>query len=257
MKPTPISSIRRDTITVEVYQDRETLGQAAATLAADRLRSLAKGHETVPVVFATGASQLATLHALSSMPEIPWNQVVGFHMDEYLNIPEDHPASFRRYLRENLTRRVAMRRFYEIDGTAPDAGKTCREYINLLHSHRPLLCLLGIGENGHLAFNDPHEADFEDPVDAKIVSLDVACRQQQVNEGWFPNLQEVPEKAITLTIPTLSRIPELILSIPGERKAQIVKRALNDPISTDCPATILRKHPNAILFLDRDSASDL
>jgi glucosamine-6-phosphate deaminase len=257
MKPTPLSSFRRDTLTVEVYQDRETLGQAAASLAADRLRTLARQHETVPVVFATGASQLATLHALSSTTDIPWSQVVGFHMDEYLNIPEDHPASFRLYLRENLTRRVAMRRFYEIDGNAPDAGKTCRDYINLLHSNRPLLCLLGIGENGHLAFNDPHEANFEDPVDAKVVTLDAACRQQQANEGWFPSLQEVPAKAITLTIPTLFRIPELILSIPGERKAQIVKRALNDPISTDCPATILRKHPNAILFLDRDSAADL
>jgi glucosamine-6-phosphate deaminase len=257
MKPTPISSIRRDMLAVEIYQDREMLGQAAATVAADRLRSLAKQHETVPVIFATGASQLATLHALSSMPEIPWSQVVGFHMDEYLDLPEDHPASFRQYLRENLTRRVAMRRFHEIDGTATDAGKTCREYVDLLRAHRPLLCLLGIGENGHLAFNDPHEANFEDPVDAKIVCLDVACRQQQMNEGWFPSLQDVPAKAITLTIPTLYRVPELILSIPGERKAQIVKRTLNDPISTACPATILRKHSNAILFLDEDSAAKL
>lgn len=257
MKPAPISSFRRDMLTVETYQDRETLGQAAAAVAADRLRALAQQHETVPIIFATGASQLATLHALTSMPGIPWSQVVGFHMDEYLDLAEDHPASFRRYLRENLTRRVALRRFYEIDGTAADAVKTCREYVDLLRSHRPLLCLLGIGENGHLAFNDPHEADFEDPVDAKVVSLDVACRQQQMNEGWFPSLQDVPAKAITLTIPTLYRVPELILSIPGERKAQIVKRTLNDPISTACPATILRKHPNAIFFLDKDSAAKL
>lgn len=257
MEPKPLSSFRREMLTVKTYQDRETLGQAAAAVAAERLRALAKQHETVAVIFATGASQLATLHALTSLPEIPWNQVVGFHMDEYINLPEDHPASFRRYLRENLTRRVTMRRFYEIDGTSADAGKTCREYVDLLRAHQPALCLLGIGENGHLAFNDPHEADFEDPVDAKIVSLDVACRQQQMNEGWFPSLQEVPAKAITLTIPTLFRVPELILSIPGERKAAIVKRSLNDPISTACPATILRKHTNATLFLDMDSAAEL
>jgi glucosamine-6-phosphate deaminase len=257
MKPAPISSFRRDTLTVETYQDKKTLGQAAASVAAERLRALAKLHDTVPVIFATGASQLATLDALTSLPEIPWNQVVGFHMDEYINIPEDHPASFRRYLRENLTRRVAMRRFYEIDGTEADPAKTCREYSDLLLTHQPLLCLLGIGENGHLAFNDPHEANFDDPVDAKIVTLDTACRQQQMSEGWFPTLQDVPAKAITLTIPTLFRVPELILSIPGERKAQIVKRSLYDPISTACPATILRKHPNATIFLDKNSAANL
>jgi glucosamine-6-phosphate deaminase len=257
MKPTSISSLKFGTLAVEVYKDREALGQAAAAVAANRLRDLARQHESLAVIFATGQSQLATLRALSAIPDVPWNQIVGFHMDEYVGFSDDHRASFRRYLRENLTSRVQLRRFYLIDGAEPNTQKTCQEYTDLLRAQRPLLCLLGIGENGHLAFNDPAEALFDDPVDVKVVSLDRVCRQQQVNEGWFSHLAEVPTKAITLTIPTLFRVPQLILSIPGPRKARIVKRTLNDPISTACPATILRQHSNATLFLDVDSAAEL
>jgi glucosamine-6-phosphate deaminase len=257
MKPASITSFKVGTLAVEVYKDREALGQAAAAVAADRLRDLARQHESFAVIFSTGQSQLATLRALTSIPDVPWNQIVGFHMDEYVGFSDDHRASFRRYLRENLTSRVQMRYFYEIDGTEANAQKTCREYADLLRAHRPLLCPLGIGENGHLAFNDPAEALFDDPVDLKVVSLDRVCRQQQVNEGWFSDLAEMPTEAITLTIPTLFRVPQLILSIPGPRKARIVKRTLNDPISTACPATILRQHSNATLFLDVDSAAEL
>jgi glucosamine-6-phosphate deaminase len=257
MRPTPISSFKLGTLAVEVYEDRKALGQAAAALAANRLRDLAKQHESVAVIFATGDSQRATLHALAAIPDVPWNQIVGFRMDEYVGLRDDHPASFQRYMRENLTSQVQLRHLYEIDGAEANAQKTCREYAELVRSHRPLLCLLGIGENGHLAFNDPGEALFDDPVDVKVVSLDRACRQQQVNEGWFSDPAEVPTKAITLTVPALFRVPELIVSIPGPRKARIVKRTLNDPISTACPATILRRHSNATLFLDVDSAAEL
>jgi len=257
MKPTPISSFKLGTLAVEVYEDRKALGQAAADVAANRLRDLTRQHESVAVIFATGESQLATLRALSAIPDVSWNQIVGFRMDEYVGLSDDHPASFRRYLRENLTSRVQLRHLYEIDGSEANAQKTCQEYAELVRAHRPPLCLLGIGENGHLAFNDPAEARFDDPVDVKVVSLDRVCRQQQVNEGWFSHLAEVPTKAITLTIPALFRVPQLILSIPGPRKAQIVRRTLNDPISTACPATILRRHLNATLFLDTDSAAEL
>jgi len=257
MGPTPISSFKIGPLAVEVYKDRNALGQAAAAVAANRLRDLARQHETVAVILATGESQLATLHALADTPDVPWNQIVGFRMDEYVGLPDDHPASFQRYMRENLTSRVQLRRLYEIDDAEVNAQKTCREYADLIRAHRPLLCLLGIGENGHLAFNDPAEAVFDDPVDVKLVSLDRVCRQQQVNEGWFSVLAEVPTKAITLTVPALFRVPELILSIPGPRKARIVKRTLYDPISTACPATILRRHSNATLFLDADSAAEL
>ena len=244
-------------LAVKVCEDREALGLAAATAAASRLRDLAKQHETVPVIFATGDSQRATLQALAAMPDVPWNQIIGFRMDEYVGLPENHPASFSRYMRENLTSRVQLRQMYEIDGAEANVQKTCREYAELIRAHAPLLCLLGIGENGHLAFNDPAEALFDDPVDVKLVSLDLVCRQQQVNEGSFSNVAEMPERAITITVPALFRVPELILSTPGPRKAQIVKRTLYDPISTACPATILRRHPNARLFLDRDSAAEV
>ncbi len=257
MKPTPITTFKLGGLAVEVHKDRETLGQAAAALVADRVRALAKEHESVPMIFGTGQSQYATLRALTTMPDVPWNQVVVFHMDEYVGFPDSHPASLRRFLHENLTSRVKLRHSYEMDGARPDPEKTCREYADLLRAHSPLLCLLGIGENGHLAFNDPAEARFDDPLDARLVSLDRVCREQQVMEGWFSDISEVPTSAMTLTVPALFRVPELILSTPGPRKAQIVKRTLHDPISTACPATILRRHLNATLFLDVDSAAEL
>ena len=150
-----------------------------------------------------------------------------------------------------------MRRFYALDGSSGNPEEICREYADLLRQYNPQLCLLGIGENGHLAFNDPGEANFEDPVDIRIVSLDEQCRQQQVNEGWFGSLAEVPEQAMTLTIPTLMRVPKWIASVPGERKAHIVRRTLTEEISTLCPATVMRNHPNATLYLDPDSATEL
>jgi glucosamine-6-phosphate deaminase len=200
---------------------------------------------------------MAMLEALTSIPDLPWNKMVGFHMDEYLGISDQHPASFRRYLRERLTDKVKMRQFYGVDGGADNPEEVLRKYADLLQQHNPQLCLLGIGENGHLAFNDPAEANFEDPLDVKIVSLDQQCQQQQVNEGWFSSLGEVPKQAITLTIPTLVRVPRLIATVPGERKAHIVHRALTEEISTRCPATIMRKHPHTTVYLDPDSAAEL
>lgn len=250
-------SLQFGNLAVEVYESAEAMGQAAAASVANHLRELAVSSEIVAVIFATGASQIATLDALTSTPGLPWNQVVGFHMDEYLGISDQHRASFRRYLRERLTSKLRMRQFYGIDGSEANAEETCRQYAELLQQFQPQLCLLGIGENGHLAFNDPLEADFNDPRDIKIVSLDEQCRQQQVNEGWFGSLQEVPERAISLTIPALLRVPRLTASVPGERKAQIVRRTLTEEISTRCPATILRTHPNATIYLDRASSVEL
>lgn len=252
-----IRSLKVDSLKVEVYKSTQAMGQAAAESAAESLRMLAARSDTVAVIFATGASQMATLDALTAIPGLPWDKVVGFHMDEYLGISDDHPASFQRYLRDRLTSKVKMRSFYGVDGSTSDPEKTCREYAELLQQYNPQLCLLGIGENGHLAFNDPAEANFEDRADIKIVSLDNECRQQQVNEGWFPSLAEVPTQAITLTIPTLLRVPRLIASVPGERKAHIVHRTLTEKISTDCPATIMRQHPDTTVYLDPASAVEL
>ena len=246
--------IQVGTLKIEIYSDRAAAGEAAARAAADTMRDLASGD--FAVIFATGASQLAMLHALTSLSDVPWNRVTGFHMDEYIGISPDHPASFRRYLRENLTDRAPLREFFGIDGGA-EVESVCRDYAAKLRAYAPQLCLLGIGENGHLAFNDPGEAKFDDPEDMRVVKLDAVCRQQQLAEGWFPSFDEVPDRALTLTIPALFRVPRLIASVPGPRKAHIVRRTLEEPISTNCPATILRTHPDTTVYLDEESAAEL
>lgn len=245
------------TMKVEVHPSSQAAGAAAARAAGKALIELAQAHDSVGVIFATGASQFETLNELTRIPQLPWGQVRGFHMDEYVDIAADHPASFRRYLRERLSGKVSMKEFFEIDGSATDPEKTSRDYASKLRSASPQLCFLGIGENGHLAFNDPPVADFTDPLDAKIVQLDAVCRQQQMAEGWFDSVDQVPERAITLTIPALFRVPMLIVSVPGKRKARIVRRAFEEPISTRCPATILRTHPNTTIYLDSESAKEL
>jgi glucosamine-6-phosphate deaminase len=245
------------TIKLEIHESEKAAGEAAALSAAQTLQGLARSGNGIAVIFATGASQLETLRALTSMPDLPWTRVKGFHLDEYLGMDENHPASFRRYLREYLTERVPMGEFFAIDGSSSDPDRVCREYVQKLHAAVPQLCLLGIGENGHLAFNDPAEAIFDDPDAMKVVTLDEACRQQQLSEGWFHTFEEVPERALTLTIPTMLKVPKLIVSVPGRRKAQSVRRTLEEPISTACPATILRSHPDVTLYLDSESASEL
>lgn len=241
---------------VEVYDSAAAAGAAAAQAAAEAIRKV-KRADRLSVIVATGNSQLETLRALTSMTDIPWGRITGFHLDEYVGISDSHPASFRRYLRTNLTERVPIGAFHEIDGSALDLAQVQSEYTRRLKEAAPQICLLGIGENGHLAFNDPHEADFDDPEVIRIVQLDTACRQQQVSEGWFGSLDEVPQQALTLTIPTLMAVPRLIVSVPGKRKAQSVRRTLQDPISTACPGTILRNHPDATLYLDPESAAEL
>ncbi len=245
------------TMKLEIHTSRKAAGEAAARSVAQALKHLDQTRSEIGVIFATGASQLETLHALTSMPDLPWKKVHGFHLDEYVGIAENHPASFRRYLRENLTERVPMGEFFEIDGSSSDSDRVRQNYVQDLRGADPQLCLLGIGENGHLAFNDPPEANFNDPEAMKVVTLDAACRQQQLAEGWFARFEDVPERALTLTIPTLLKVPKLIVSVPGRRKAQIVRRTLEEPISTACPATILRTHPDVTLYLDPESASEL
>jgi len=242
---------------VEVYPDAVSMGNAAASAVAEAIKEIETHHETINVIFATGASQLDMLYALTKMKDLPWNKVRGFHMDEYIGLPIQHPASFRRYLRENLTDNVPLQEFNEVDGTTSDADEFSLKYAAKLRAAKPQLCLMGIGENGHLAFNDPGVADFNDPADVKVVRLDRMCREQQAAEGWFANVAEVPERAITITIPALLRVPRLIVSVPGSRKAHIVRRSLTEAISTECPATILRTHPDATIYLDDASAAEL
>jgi len=252
-----VRHLQVETMKVEVYPSRTAAGEAAARAAANAMLELAQKRDLIAVIFATGASQLDMLSALAGIGQLPWERIRGFHMDEYIGISPDHPASFRRYLRDRLTSRVKMKEFFEVNGSAPDPEQAGKEYAEILRAADPQLCLLGIGENGHLAFNDPPVADFNDPLDVKIVQLDEACRNQQAAEGWFEKVEDVPEQAITLTIPALMRVPRLIVSVPGSRKAGIIRRALEDPISTQCPATLLRTHPNVTVYLDADSAAHL
>ena len=251
-----IKKFKVGSLKLEVHESGKAAGEAAAKAVAENLRQLETDAKDIAVIFATGASQLETLRALTSIPNLPWKRVRGFHLDEYIGIDANHPASFRRYLRENLTERVQMREFSEIDGSVLDANAVCRAYAQKLLQANPQICQLGIGENGHLAFNDPGEADFNDLEDVKVVDLDAVCRQQQASEGWFKTLQDVPTRAITVTIPALFRVPKLILTIPGNRKASIVRRVLEEPISPDCPATILRTHPDATAYLDTEAAAE-
>lgn len=245
------------TIKLEVHPNRKSAGESAARAAAEEMQRLAKSQKELAIIFATGASQFDTLEALTALPGLPWPQVTGFHLDEYVGLDENHPASFRRYLREKLVSLVPMGKFNEIDGTAEDLDEVRRSYVHALEVASPQLCLLGIGENGHLAFNDPAEADFQDPQAMKVVTLDRKCREQQAAEGWFKTWEEVPEHALTLTIPTLFRIPKLILSVPGSRKVEAVRRTLYDPITTACPSTLLRTHPDVTIYLDTESAAEL
>jgi glucosamine-6-phosphate deaminase len=244
-------------LNVEIYPTGKAVGAAVATAAAQVIAELAQSRDEVGVIFATGVSQLEILNSLASISSVPWNRVTGFHLDEYIGLPADHPASFRHYLRTNLTDRVQMKRFFEIDGTAVNPERECENYADLLRAHSPRLCFLGIGENGHLAFNDPGEANFHDPLDVKIVNLDKISRNQQLEERWFKTMDQVPERAITLTIPPILRVPRLLVAAPGSRKAHIVRRTVEETISTACPATILRTQPNVTLYLDEDSAAEL
>jgi glucosamine-6-phosphate deaminase len=207
------------------------------------------------VMLATGNSQLAFLAELVRRP-VDWSRVVVFHMDEYQGMEPDHPASFGRYIRERVADVVHPKAAHYVDGVNPDGGEAeCSRYAALIAEHPIDLCCLGIGENGHLAFNDPPVADFSDPLDVKVVALDDACRRQQVGEGHFPSMADVPQHAITVTIPALLRAGRVLAIVPEARKAEPVRRALEGPVGPECPATALRSCPHARLLLDGGSAS--
>lgn len=250
-----VKRMQAGTLKLEIYATRKAAGEAAAKAVAEAMSAFSSATNEVAVIFAAAASQIETLQALTAMPGVAWNRVLGFHMDSYVALPDDHPASFIHFLRTHLTRHVAMKEFFGIDGNTADPEGACREYAEKLNAANPQLCLAGIGENGHLAFNDPPEADFNDPLDVKIVQLDGVTRGQQVAEGWFKSLADVPTSAITLTVPALLRAQKIIASVPGSRKAEIMRRVVEEPISTECPATILRTHPDATVFLDAESAA--
>ncbi len=234
------------------------MGRAAAlhvgALLAQRLREV----EVLRMIVGSAPSQDEFFHYLTSAPvvdQVDWSRVEVFHMDEYVGLPVDHPQSFRHYQHQHFVSRVRLAAFHEIRGEAADPQAECDRLEALLAERPPYLACLGIGENGHLAFNDPGVADFDDPLRVKVVAMDEVCRQQQVNDGCFASLSEVPTRAITLTLKVFAEATCLSCVVPAKSKARAVADTMNGPVSTDCPATLMRGHPATRLFLEPDSAS--
>jgi len=244
-----------DKLEVQVYQTRAELGTAAATLVAERINDLLKTQQHVNMIFAAAPSQNEFLAALVSNTSIDWERINAFHMDEYIGLPADSEQTFAWFLKHSLFGKLPFRMVNYINGNAADLQAECERYADLLNQYPTDIVCMGIGENGHLAFNDPPVADFNDPAKVKIVTLDAGCRQQQVNDGCFPMLTDVPRQAITLTIPALMAAKYAYCMVPGEKKANAVFNTLNKEIAEQYPSTILRKHPNAVLFLDAGSSS--
>jgi glucosamine-6-phosphate deaminase len=238
---------------IKILADKDSLGRAAANQAAGSLRSAIRQHGQARIIAATGASQFEFLEALTSAPDIDWSRVEVFHLDEYVGLPISHPASFRKYLLERLINKTGITHYHFLDGDG-DAAACVSKIGRELQSQPVDLAFAGIGENAHLAFNDP-PADFDIKDPYLIVDLDEACRQQQVNEGWFPTVADVPLRAISMSVQQILRAKEIIVVVPDERKAQAVKISLEGDISPQVPASILRTHPNATIYLDKDSAA--
>ena len=243
-------NFRADQLNVYVYESRPKMGQAAASVIAAEIRRAIQDRGRAVVILASAPSQNEFLANLAQAPEIDWSRVVAFHLDEYLGMDAQAPQSFRRFLIDRLVDKVPLGEFHGLRGDAPDGAAEAKRYAELLRQNPPDFAVLGIGENGHLAFIDPPFCDFNDPEPVKVVQLDEICRNQQVNDGAFASLDEVPRDALSLTIPTLMARPKLFAIAPGPAKRQAIKDAVQGPISTTCPASILRTHPNAHLFID-------
>jgi len=238
-----------DSLIVREFPDRLTMASHAAAHVAEIIARKCAAQNEVRVIFACAPSQTEFFAALVSHP-IEWANVTVFHMDEYLGLSADHPQSFRAYLREHLLRHISVPRAVHLLAGDADPSEECARYAALLAARPVDLVCLGIGENGHLAFNDPPVADFDDPDCIKVVALDSACREQQVHDGCFSSVGAVPTHALSMTIPTLLRARHLSVVVPGERKAQAVHDALFGPVATHCPASILRTHPNSMIHID-------
>ena len=238
---------------LEVFDTKTELGQAAARDAATIINQAISERGAAYVIAATGASQFEFLDSLVD-EEIDWGKVVFFHLDEYVGLPESHPASFRRYLKERILNRVQPRSFHLLNGEAGDVYEECHRVGELISRETIDVAFVGIGENGHLAFNDP-PADFETDEPYIVVNLDQKCRQQQVGEGWFKSLDEVPMQAISMSIRQILRSRHILCIVPDQRKAVAVKNCVELEVSPMHPASILQKHDSVTLYLDRESAS--
>ena len=246
-----MSSFQVENLRVEILPDRHALGEAAGTAVANFFRA----HAPLAAMFAAAPSQTETLEALSRADGVDWPGIQAFHLDEYSGAAATALHSFRRYLMEQLFSKVPIGHFEGLRAEAEDLEAECVRYAEALKRAAPSVALLGIGENGHLAFNDPPAARFDDPADVRVVQLTESCRRQQVHDRTFPDLDAVPLTALSVTIPRLMWVPTLFIMVPGPRKAAAVRAALEGPVTEACPASILREHPHATLYLDRDSAA--
>lgn len=247
-----IKSFSVDKLNVEVHDSRQSMGKQAAVYAVDAIRELLKKKEEIYIVFAAAPSQNEFLQSVSEATDVDWSRVHAFHMDEYIGLPADAPQGFGNFLRRSFFDKVPLASvdYIYADESVED---TCRRYTDLIAGHKIDIVFMGIGENGHIAFNDPGVADFNDPETIKKVALDDKCRNQQVHDGCFPCFDDVPAYALTLTVPTLFNADKLICVVPAATKAEAVRATVCDSVSEACPSTILRRHKDARLFVDADS----
>lgn len=238
-----------------ISSTKASLGVTAGKYAAESIRTALVKKGSVNIILATGASQFEMLETLTSAPDIDWSGVSMFHLDEYVGMPINHPASFRKYLKERFVDKVApLRAAYFVEGDASDPAAECKRLGALIHANPIDVAMVGIGENGHLAFNDP-PADFHTEEPYILVNLDEACRKQQFGEGWFPTMDDVPRQAISMSIRQIMKSARIVCTVPDERKAVAVKGALEGPLTNMCPSSILREHLDCTIFLDTPAAS--
>ena len=246
---------KKDNLLVKAFETRAEMGKAAALDVKACLLQLLEKKQTVNMIFAAAPSQNEVLAALVADIAIPWERVRAFHMDEYIGLPAGAPQAFSNFLTEHIFSLVNFKEVHLINSTAKDPEAECARYTALLQEYPTDIVVMGIGENGHIAFNDPPVADFNDPLAVKPVALDEICRQQQVNDGCFKTIDDVPKTAITLTVPTLMRASHLFCVVPAPSKARAVYNTLQGDVGEHCPATALRHHASASLYLDSDSAA--
>ena len=250
-----MKTLKKDKLAVNIYETRTEMGVAAARDIKARILSLLAGKDEINMIFAAAPSQNEVLASLANDKEIPWNRVNAFHMDEYIGLDKDAPQGFGNFLKRSIFGIADFKSVHYIDISAKDAEEECARYAALLAKNPTDIVVMGIGENGHIAFNDPPVADFCDKKAVKPVQLDEICRNQQVNDGCFAKLDDVPKTAITLTVPTLFAGDYLFCIVPAKTKAEAVKATLCGEIGEACPATVLRRHDSAVLYLDGDSSS--
>jgi glucosamine-6-phosphate deaminase len=250
----PIRQLWVDSLHVKIFGSREDMGQAAAEDAIEELYRLSGQTEMIRMIFAAAPSQNEFLKYFTNRKEFTWNRIEAFHMDEYIGLPEDSPQRFGRFLKDKLFDKLPFAKVHYLMPEPENPSLAVNEYEIKIREKAADIIALGIGENTHLAFNDPPVADFDDPAMVKIIELDHDCRQQQVHDGCFATIEAVPQSAVTLTIPALFMGRKLICVVPGSRKSRAVYNTLTSEVSEKCPASILRKHPNATLYLDPDAA---